>query len=82
MPMRRAKQGDRVRCIKGHVDKEVLETGREYIIAVVFDRELSLGLNTKIMFDIPQYVLINPTCSYPYLWDDNRFTEPLNNPED
>ena len=64
----------KVKCIKGFgcqgvIDKDLLKTGKIYEVALIIEK----GKRGPDGDWESGYVLINPTCPYPYIWDKNRF---------
>lgn len=59
----------KVKCIKGHEDKLVLEKDKIYEVALIVEK----ARWAERMIWESGYILLNPTCQFPYIWDKNRF---------
>lgn len=62
------KPRDKVRCVRGHADSRVLETGKVYTVAVVVSSGIDYYGHCEgvIVWDKDAPV-------YPYVWDLDRF---------
>lgn len=59
----------KVKCIRGYPDELVLKKGKIYEVALIIKKARWAERNIWES----GYVLINPTCSFPYIWDESRF---------
>ena len=61
----------KVKCIKGYPDIRVLKKDEIYEVALIV-KKAKIPQPYRTRWE-SGYVLLNPTCKFPYIWNKKRF---------